>query len=206
MQEIEAKIRILNSAEVEFSEKGVEGARIDSIAGKAKVNKAMLYYYFGNKEELYSAVLENIFAAVTAQASKIIEAEHDDPVHMLDKFIDFYFEFLTSRPNLPKIMLRELASGGNKFREIAAKFILPTSMKARDAIREGVEKGILNRVDPALTIFSIIAPIIFFFVNRPIIETILQTGPEDGLVKDRYRENIKKVVLRGILKDGGAER
>ena len=57
----QTKQAILKAAEEEFSEKGIYGARVDEIAAKAKINKGMIYQYFGNKEELYKTVLKNVY-------------------------------------------------------------------------------------------------------------------------------------------------
>src|SRR6185436_18301871 len=70
--------RILAAAALEFSERGLAGARVDRIARRARVNKAMIYYHFGSKQALYRAVLRDIFARVAARLQAIGKA--DSPV------------------------------------------------------------------------------------------------------------------------------
>ena len=205
MEELETKNRILKAAENEFAEKGMSGARIDAIAKAAKINKAMLYYYFGNKEELYMAVLESTFAELASGVTRIIEEEHTHPVQMFRKYVDFYFKFLSEKPNMPRIMLRELASGSRYFREIASRVLFPIGLKAQEVIREGMDRGILNRVDPEMTIPVILAPIIFFFANRTIIEVLARKEGMTGEMAQSYKENFLNVILNGILKNDGGE-
>src|SRR5438552_8258301 len=74
--------RILRSAVAEFADKGLAGARVDEIAARARINKRMLYHYFGNKEALYLAVLESVYADLLAAESGL-DREHADPVERI---------------------------------------------------------------------------------------------------------------------------
>ncbi len=67
--------RILNAAALEFAERGFAGARVDRIARRARVNKAMLYYYFGSKQALYRALLRRMFALVAARLTPLAAAD-----------------------------------------------------------------------------------------------------------------------------------
>src|SRR6202034_2112074 len=91
--------RILAAAERHFAAQGMEGARTEEIAMAARANKAMLYYYFGNKRRLHRAVLENLLrqlrSGVYAPAARSTQSPHK----RLLEFISSYFDFLASHPN-----------------------------------------------------------------------------------------------------------
>src|SRR6202142_4612732 len=98
--------RILAAAEHHFAAQGMAGARTDEIADAAHANKAMLYYYFGNKRRLHRAVLENLFRQL--QSTSIPPARiAQKPGERLSAFISGYFDFLATHPNYPRLVQRE---------------------------------------------------------------------------------------------------
>ena len=104
------KQRILEAAEAEFSEKGVFGARIDSIAASAGVNKRMIYEYFLNKEGLYKTVLINVYNRISLWESSLAD-DPDDPVKVIRDLVHSYFEFLTKNQSFVRILLWENLNG-----------------------------------------------------------------------------------------------
>ena len=104
------KQRILEAAEAEFSEKGVFGARIDSIAANAGVNKRMIYEYFLNKEGLYKTVLINVYNRISLWESSLA-GDTDDPVKVIRDLVHSYFEFLTKNQSFVRILLWENLNG-----------------------------------------------------------------------------------------------
>ena len=104
------KQHILEAAEAEFSEKGVFGARIDSIAASAGVNKRMIYEYFLNKEGLYKTVLINVYNRISLWESSLV-GDTDDPVKVIRDLVHSYFEFLTKNQSFVRILLWENLNG-----------------------------------------------------------------------------------------------
>ena len=104
------KQRILEAAEAEFSEKGIFGARIDSIAANAGVNKRMIYEYFLNKEGLYKTVLINVYNRISLWESSLV-GDTDDPVRVIRDLVHSYFEFLTKNQSFVRILLWENLNG-----------------------------------------------------------------------------------------------
>src|SRR5215469_1227856 len=91
----ESRAAILQAAAVEFAEHGIAGARTDSIAREARVNKALLYYYFEDKETLYGAVLENAFSGLKDTVFQVL----DSPLSPREKIMAYagaYFDFIAS--------------------------------------------------------------------------------------------------------------
>src|SRR5262245_42109582 len=92
--------RILAAAALEFSERGFAGARVDRIAKRAKVNKAMLYYHFKSKERLYRALLRDTFSRA-AERLLAVGREAAPPVEKMDRAIAAIAALIEEHPFLP---------------------------------------------------------------------------------------------------------
>src|ERR1700727_3910074 len=104
--------RILAAAEHLFAAQGMAVARTEEIALAAHANKAMLYYYFGDKRRLHRAVLENLlrqFRSGVLAAPK----KSTGPRERFFGYVSGYFDFLASHPNYPRLLARE-ARGGSR--------------------------------------------------------------------------------------------
>src|SRR5215472_8039705 len=85
---------ILQAALQEFAHEGVAGARTDEIARRAGVNKALLYYYFKDKEGLYLAALEQVSSGLFAKVMAVLDASDMDPRHKLLKYVEAHFDYI----------------------------------------------------------------------------------------------------------------
>jgi AcrR family transcriptional regulator len=97
---------ILAAAITEFSLRGYDGARVDAIARRAKINKRMLYHYFGSKEGLYLAVLEGRYAAIRS-AETLLDLTHRQPVEAMRDLIDFTWQYFLDHPEFLSILAAE---------------------------------------------------------------------------------------------------
>src|SRR5271169_1684657 len=116
--------RILAAAERHFAAQGLEGARTEEIATAAHANKAMLYYYFGNKRRLHRAVLENLLrqlrAGVLAPPVKRMSAHN-----RFFAAVSGYFDFLATHPNYPRLVQRQAMEAGTGFKWMVTEFFRP---------------------------------------------------------------------------------
>src|SRR5579872_7102746 len=94
--------RILRAAEENFAERGLAGARIGGIARAARVNKALLYYYFSSKEELHRFTLTSLFRQLRVQTSAALDRP-GSPREQLLRYINSYFDFMVAHPNYPRL-------------------------------------------------------------------------------------------------------
>ena len=101
----ETRTAILAAAEHIFADGGLEGARMDAIAAKAGVNKALLYYYFRGKEELYAAILESHLQEFHRRALEILSANGSARSKLL-RYMSLHFDFLSQRPFFPRLIHR----------------------------------------------------------------------------------------------------
>jgi AcrR family transcriptional regulator len=112
--------RILKAAADVFSEVGFDGARVDQIAKRAEVNKAMIYYHIGEKQALYAQVIHDVFGSVAEQVIRNIKTAQS-PQDKLKTYIRTLAGLLDQHPELAAIMLREQASGGKNLPEVIVK-------------------------------------------------------------------------------------
>ncbi len=89
----ESRASILQAAAQEFAEHGIAGARTDAIAREARVNKALLYYYFKDKETLYGAVLDHAFSGMKSKVFRALDSDLP-PREKIMAYIGAYFDFI----------------------------------------------------------------------------------------------------------------
>jgi TetR/AcrR family transcriptional regulator len=164
--------RILAAAENHFAAQGMAGARTDEIASAARANKAMLYYYFGDKRRLHRAVLENLFrqlrAGVYAPAARSILS----PRKRLLQFITSYFDFLVSHPNYPRLVQREAMEATTDFEWIVQEHLRPSHNRLVRTLDEGVRSGDFRNVDTHQTAFTIMGMTTSYFAAAPILSHV----------------------------------
>jgi AcrR family transcriptional regulator len=90
--------RILRAAVAEFAAKGLGGARVDEIAERAGANKRMLYHYFGNKEDLFLAALETVYADIRRH-ELTLDLEHQAPADAMRALVVFTWEYFVQNPH-----------------------------------------------------------------------------------------------------------
>jgi TetR/AcrR family transcriptional regulator len=190
----ESRAAILKAAEKEFAEQGVAGARTDAIAKSAKVNKALIYYYFQNKNSLYGAVLDTAFAGLKAQVFTALDSDLS-PRGKLVEYVSVYFDFLAAHPLYPRLMQREMMRARDGQSTIIDKIVKdsmrPIFGKVSAVLQEGIASGEFRKVDPAHFVPSMVAMIVFYFSSAPVIQRIVRFDP---LAPERVAER-KAAVL-----------
>src|SRR3954449_10822319 len=102
-----SRAAILKAAVREFAREGVAGARTDQIARAAGVNKALLYYYFKDKEALYGAVVNSIFKDMRDQLLSVLDSELP-PREKILKYVGAHFDYIASSPHFPRVVQQEM--------------------------------------------------------------------------------------------------
>ena len=164
--------RILAAAEKIFAQQGLAGARTDEIASAARVNKAMLYYYFSSKRRLHRAVLENLFkklrdSVYPPRSSKTTSREQ------LLNYVNSYFDFLVSHPNFPRLVQRAVMEAGENFAWIAREYLIGFHRHVSRVIEDGIASGEFRKVDPHQAVLSINGLTVSYFAAAPIFSKVL---------------------------------
>ena len=163
---------ILKAALEEFSHEGVAGARTDEIARRAGVNKALLYYYFKDKEGLYAAALEQVFSGLHQKVGAVLERTDLPPRERLMLYAQTHFDYIASAPVYPRLVQREfMRSTGRTLSPAAGRImerhVRPFYDRLEKLILEGAKSGDFRHLDPIHTVTSIIGIIVFYFISMP---------------------------------------
>jgi TetR/AcrR family transcriptional regulator len=192
--------RILSASERIFAERGMAGARTDEIARAARVNKALLYYYFSSKEKLHLSVLDALFRQLIVAVEAALSSD-SLPRQRLLAYVDAYFDFILRHPNYPRLVQRELMEGGKNLVWIAQQYIGPIQLKVSRILEAGVACGEFRRVDPRQTVMTINAMIVSYFAVAPVLSQVLG---RDALAKEAVaarRRAILDFLEYGLLRN-----
>jgi TetR/AcrR family transcriptional regulator len=159
--------RILAAAALEFAARGYAGARVDRIARRAKVNKAMLYYHFGSKQRLYRTLLRLTFTTLAARL-QAIAAGPQPPEERLEAAAAAMLAFAQSHLHFPAIMLREVAEGGTHLDADTLEALAAVPRAFGAILQPGIEAGIFRPMHPLGAYFTTIAPIMMFVASSPV--------------------------------------
>ncbi len=165
--------QILAAAEVEFADKGLAGARVDAIAEESGVNKQMIYYYYGSKEDLYLAVLERAYAAMRKSESELNLAGLP-PLDAVRKLVEFKFDYYVKNPAMIRLLAGENMQNAKflkkslRLREMQISLIdvLQSVLSAGEK-----QKVFRSGIDPVQLYFSIASLSYFYFANAPTLST-----------------------------------
>jgi AcrR family transcriptional regulator len=199
--------RILDAASAVFAEHGFAGARVDEIAARAGVNKAMLYYHIGDKTALYTAVLMRNFDRIDEILSTAL-ATSQDPRQRLELFISAITEMTTRYPDHPRIILREIASGAANLPPVALARMLEVITVVRGVLSEGTANGQFRALEPVLTHLTIIGSVLFLNTTAPLRERAAALGTGFKLPEPTtdIATFLIDLLLEGIAAPAGADR
>jgi TetR/AcrR family transcriptional regulator len=176
----ESRAAILEAAAHEFAAHGVAGARTDAIAREARVNKALLYYYFKDKETLYGAVLDDAFSGLKNAVFQVLDSKLP-PRAKIMAYAGAYFDFIASNQLYPRLMQREMmrAREGNSphIEKVIKTYIQPIFARVSEVLREGIANGEFRAVNPVHFVPSMVAMIVFYFSSAPMMQKIVGFNP-----------------------------
>ncbi len=198
---------IMKAALEEFSHEGVAGARTDEIARRAGVNKALLYYYFKDKEGLYSAALEEVFSGLHDKVMVVLSSSNLEPRECLLKYVEAHFDYIASKPVYPRLVQREFMRTAGRTLSPTATRIMEKYGKAiysklRDLIRSGIESGDFRQVDPMQTVTSILGTIVFYFISLPAQQVMTSGDPGSQERIAQRRQAVLDFVAAAVFKPG----
>ncbi len=190
----ESRAAILQAAAKEFAEFGVAGARTDAIAREAGVNKALLYYYFRDKETLYGAVLDDAFAGLKDAVFQVLDSDLP-PREKITAYAGSYFDFIASNQLYPRLMQREMMRAregqSQHFDKIVKSYIQPIFARVSELIKQGIAAREFRPVNPVHFVPSIVAIIVFYFSGAPMMQKIIGFNP---LTPERIAERRAAVL------------
>jgi AcrR family transcriptional regulator len=192
--------KILNAALQEFSRHGLSGARIDAIAAESGINKGMIYYYFGSKEDLYVAALEESYRRFR-QIESEFQLESLAPVAALRQLVSASFDFHAAHPEFIRMVMSENINQGEYIRKIPElRAINRSAITVLDRLcQRGIAEGVFRAdVDPVDLHMSISALSFYNVSNRHTFSFIFDRDLGAPEVHAARRESVVDTILRSV--------
>jgi TetR/AcrR family transcriptional regulator len=190
--------RIVATAEDIFAEQGLAGARMDEIARVAKVNKALLYYYFRSKEELHRFVLETLLSQLSTKVGDA-GADAPSPRKRLSAVVDSFFDFVVAHPNYPRLIQREIMSRGPNMGWIVAEYYRPLHGRLVRLIEEGIAAGEFRRVDARNAAVTVTSIMVHYFAAAPVLQSVLGHDPLRPREVAKRRAAVQDFLEHGLF-------
>jgi TetR/AcrR family transcriptional regulator len=179
---------ILEAARKVFIRDGFDGARMQDIANVAGINKALLHYYYKNKESLFNLVFEDAFAAFVPQIHAIFSG-NGDAVEKLCKYVEAHIELLLQKPDLPTFVIHEIHRDPDRFfNNLISKMPGPPPFASfMGQLMQEMSEGKIREMDPRFVWMNVMAMTVFPFVAAPLMSRMLLTDPDTyhTLLRDR---------------------
>ena len=195
---------ILRAAIREFSAQGLAGARTDAIAESAKVNKALLYYYFKSKTALYNAAIEEVSTTAAERAFAALDPKHSAGERLLRTAVNHFDRILTQRDfqNLMQQELVRMRRGESEAMPAMVESVFkPLMGKLQDVIHEGIEKGELCQVDWLQVVYSALGANVFYFLSAPMLRLMLPSDPSAPAAIESRRKAAVQFLGNAIFVD-----
>jgi len=194
---------ILNAAVKVFTRKGFAGARMEEIAKEAGINRALLHYYFRDKETMFNIIFETRFKEFFTGLFGVFQSE----VPLQDKIkniIDHEISVLSKHPDLARFVIMEIAQQPDRLIQFGQKLGLNPRVMLENfqkEIQQHIDDGKIRAIDSRQLLMNIISICIYPFVAKPIIKTMMQMDENtfaelmEKRKKDAYEFIINAITL-----------
>jgi AcrR family transcriptional regulator len=192
--------RILIAATAEFAVRGFDGTTVDRISARARLNKAMIYYHFHSKKDLYRTVLREIFTTMGDGLTAIASSDAA-PADKLDRFVAAFVTEGQAHAHVAPIMLREIAEGGRRLDEETYTVMARVVRAMTGIITEGRAAGQFGPVDPILLYLTTVWPIVVYLATTPIRSALARVAQFDAgrLDPDRFIAHLQMLNRHAVM-------
>lgn len=197
---------ILTAIEL-FAEKGFDGSSIRDLAARADVNVAMVNYYFGSKEKLFEAIVEYRASFMRGKLDEIHANTSMTEIEKIDAIIDNYVDKILAHPSFHRILHQELLKREREALHdgIISIFMRNTSV-LHSIINQGIKKKVFRKVDPELTMATLIGTINQVMLSKPLCGILVNSDPNfdpytDVAFKNRLVKHLKLLMHSYLLAD-----
>lgn len=199
VEKMNTEEKILEAAKKVFVRRGFDGTRMQEIADEAGINKALLHYYYRSKEKLFFVIFDEMFGQLTGIVNELL-VTNDNVFDLIDKFVDFYTDFLKKNPHMPIFIMNEIYQNPERMKERLEKttrFPKPTQFIAK--FSKQIEDGTIKPINPIYFVLNMVSMCVFPFIARPMIQTVFQVGDPifDFMLEDR-KAFIKETLVNSI--------
>jgi len=191
---------LLAAARVEFAARGLEGARIDSIAERSGMNKQLVYHYFGSKDDLYQAVLEDAYTTFVAPFAHLDSAVRPAS-RRLKEFIEFLFDRIDQDPQFQALITDENVHSGRHVKRSSAvkKILTPVVESLIEIFNQAKQDGSLDcDIDPIDLYLDIAGMCAFYFTNIHTLSAALSRNLRAAQSVEQRKEHVVSFVLSAL--------
>jgi AcrR family transcriptional regulator len=195
VNKINTEDRILEAAKEVFIGKGFDGARMQEIADTAKINKALLHYYFRNKDKLFAAVFEDTLLQIGPVVLNFV----NEPIPLevkIWKFVDEYIEIIRKNPKLPLFILNEIHVNPERVLSFLNINALLDTKVLQDQLNKETDVNNIERIDVKHFVVNILSMTIFPFIGKPIMQKALNIKNDDW---EKFLEERKRIIPQTIM-------
>ncbi|MFG3333089.1 TetR/AcrR family transcriptional regulator [Streptomyces tendae] len=188
---------ILDVATREFARAGYDGARVDEIAARTRTTKRMIYYYFGNKEQLFTAVLERAYGVIR-EAEQELDVDHLDPVAAIRRLAELTFDHHERHPDFIRLVSIENIHDATHIAssEMLASIGSPALDVIRRILEEGQRTGLFAADVDAVDLHAMISSFCFFRVaNRHTFGALFGRDLVAPEQREHYRAMLGDMVI-----------
>ena len=191
---------IIDVATQEFADKGFSGARVDEIAARTRTSKRMIYYYFGGKEGLYIAVLEDAYRNIRS-VEATLDLEHHGPERGLRTLVEFTFDYQNAHPEFVRLVMNEnILNGAFVARSKTIQRLNNVVIDALGGLlaRGQAEGAFRPDIEPIDLHMSISALCFFNIANRATFSTIFKRDMQSAEALAARRAQVVDLILRYV--------
>jgi len=196
----DSRRRLLDAGREVFSKRGLEGARVDDIAALSGVNKQLVYYYFGNKQRLYLAVLEEIYVKIRAEERQL-DLAHLAPLDAMRQLITFTFDYYTRNPDFVPLITDENMHQARNLRqsEIIRQLHSPLVEMIGETLERGEKSGVFRAaIDPVQLYISIASLGFFYYSNNHTLSVIFGRNLGSKSAVETRRKHVLEFVMSAL--------
>jgi AcrR family transcriptional regulator len=191
---------ILDAARKVFIRNGYDGTTTQMIADEAGINKALLHYYYRNKDRLFEAVFKEAFSKMVPRLQQILFSD-ESFLEKIGIFVDSYISTLQNVPEIPIFILHELKRNPNRVVELVKSSGIEPTYFIR-LVNSEIEKGTIKPIDPMQLLVNMLGMCIFPFAARPIIQGFLLNNDEEAYHSfiEKRKTEVTQFIINSIKK------
>jgi TetR/AcrR family transcriptional regulator len=201
-----SKEKILETAIEVFSRKGFHGARMDEIATQSGINKAMIYYYFSTKENLYhdtlKLILDRIFSPLPGIWGQILDTDLSPP-EKIRRIAQVQFDNISINISGAKITFEAIVNNPEEVRGLMEEYVCQSGNiveRLLSYIENCITQGIFRPINPKHFLISMIGMNLNYYISKPVLQVFFAPDVQDERVfLQERREHVADLLLRGIL-------
>ncbi|MFB7086080.1 TetR/AcrR family transcriptional regulator [Streptomyces sp. NPDC056296] len=201
------RAEILDVATREFARAGYDGARVDEIAARTRTTKRMIYYYFGGKEQLFTAVLERAYGVIR-EAEQQLDVEHLDPVAAIRRLAEVTFDHHERHPDFIRLVSIENIHDAEHIAssEMLASIGSPALDVIRRILEDGQRSGLFTADIDAVDLHAMISSFCFFRVaNRHTFGALFGRNLVAPDQREHYRTMLGDMVIAYLTAERAAD-